>query len=156
LDAGRNRPGVGGHQPRRRRSAGERAAGDAARGAPHERDGERHELHGARARGGDLRGEVAYAHGVTEGPPRLYAHRGAAAELPENTLPAFARALELSADAIETDAHLTKDGHIVLSHDATGERMCGKPIAIARATLAEVREWDAGATFRDRSFSGKG
>ena len=37
----------------------------------------------------------------------LYAHRGAAAELPENTLPAFARAIELGADAIETDAHLT-------------------------------------------------
>jgi glycerophosphoryl diester phosphodiesterase len=76
--------------------------------------------------------------------PRLYAHRGASHELPENTLPAFARALELGADAIETDAHLTRDGHVVLSHDPTGARTCGVPRAIAEATLAEVREWDAG------------
>jgi len=77
--------------------------------------------------------------------PRLYAHRGAAAELPENTLPAFRLALELGADAIETDAHLTRDGHVVLSHDPTGRRMCGIPTPIARATLDEVRSWNAGA-----------
>jgi glycerophosphoryl diester phosphodiesterase len=76
--------------------------------------------------------------------PRLYAHRGASHELPENTLPAFARALELGADAIETDAHLTRDGHVVLCHDETGARTCGVPTAIAQATLAEVRGWDAG------------
>src|SRR5258706_145899 len=52
--------------------------------------------------------------------PILYAHRGAAVELPENTLPAFRRALDLGADAIETDAHLTSDGHILLSHDPRG------------------------------------
>jgi len=49
--------------------------------------------------------------------PIIYAHRGASKELPENTLPAFARALEVGADAIETDAHLTKDGRLVLAHD---------------------------------------
>jgi glycerophosphoryl diester phosphodiesterase len=79
--------------------------------------------------------------------PRLYAHRGAAAELPENTLPAFQRAIELGADALETDAHLTADGHVVLSHDSTGLRMCDVATPIARATLAEVRSWDAGAKF---------
>jgi glycerophosphoryl diester phosphodiesterase len=93
-------------------------------------------------------------------PPRLYAHRGAAAELPENTLPSFRRALDLGADAIETDAHLTKDGHVVLSHDPTGARMCGVRAAIARATLDEVRTWDAGVGFRGasgaRSFAGQG
>jgi glycerophosphoryl diester phosphodiesterase len=66
-------------------------------------------------------------------------------ELPENTLAAFALALELGADALETDAHLTRDGHVVLSHDATGARMCGVNVEIARATLDEVRAWDAGA-----------
>jgi glycerophosphoryl diester phosphodiesterase len=80
-------------------------------------------------------------------PPRLYAHRGAAVELPENTLPAFRLALELGADAIETDAHLTRDGHVVLSHDPTGERMCRVRTAIADATLDEVRSWDPGAAF---------
>ena len=77
--------------------------------------------------------------------PRLYAHRGAAVELPENTLPAFRLALELGADAIETDAHLTRDGHVVLSHDPTGRRMCGISTPIERATLDEVRSWNAGA-----------
>src|SRR5262245_16835756 len=91
--------------------------------------------------------------------PILYAHRGAAVELPENTLPAFQRALELGADAIETDAHLTADGHIVLSHDPTGERMARVPLAIERATLAEARAWDVGRGFVDRqgaSFAGRG
>jgi glycerophosphoryl diester phosphodiesterase len=50
--------------------------------------------------------------------PIIYAHRGASKELPENTLAAFARALEVGADAIETDAHLTKDGRVVLAHDS--------------------------------------
>ncbi|HSO33672.1 MAG TPA: glycerophosphodiester phosphodiesterase family protein, partial [Labilithrix sp.] len=57
--------------------------------------------------------------------PMLYAHRGASRELPENTLEAFRLALELGADALETDAHMTRDGRIVLSHDPAGLRMAG-------------------------------
>jgi len=72
----------------------------------------------------------------------LYAHRGAAAELPENTLPAFRRAMERGATAIETDAHLTKDGHVVLCHDATGERAAGVPNRLADSTREEVRTWN--------------
>ena len=82
--------------------------------------------------------------------PVLYAHRGAAAELPENTLPAFRRALEVGATALETDAHLTRDGHVVLAHDADGGRCAGIPRAIRQCTLAEVRAWDMGHTFRAR------
>ena len=59
--------------------------------------------------------------------PTVYAHRGASFELPENTLESFRLALDLGADAIETDAHMTRDGRIVLSHDATGERAAGVP-----------------------------
>ena len=84
--------------------------------------------------------------------PRLvYAHRGAAAELPENTLPSFRLALELGANALETDAWLTADGHLVVAHDPTGERTAGVPRAIAECTLAEIREWDAGWGFVDRA-----
>jgi glycerophosphoryl diester phosphodiesterase len=79
--------------------------------------------------------------------PDLYAHRGAAAELPENTLPAFARAIERGATAIETDCHMTRDGQIVLSHDPTGARMAGVPRAIRESTLEEVRTWDVGVGF---------
>ncbi len=82
--------------------------------------------------------------------PILYAHRGAAFELPENTLEAFALALELGAQAIETDAHLTRDGRVVLSHDPTGQRMAGVPMAIRDATLGEVRTWDVSARFVPR------
>jgi len=82
--------------------------------------------------------------------PLLYAHRGASAELPENTLPAFRRALERGADALETDAHLTRDGHVVLSHDGDGGRCAGVRVPIRRATLAEVRTWDVGHAFRAR------
>jgi len=82
--------------------------------------------------------------------PALYAHRGASLELPENTLEAFRLALELGADALETDAHLTRDGHVVLSHDPTGQRMAGIPRAIRDAPLREVQSWNVGARFTPR------
>jgi glycerophosphoryl diester phosphodiesterase len=82
--------------------------------------------------------------------PTIYAHRGASFELPENTLEAFGLGLELGAQAIETDAHMTRDGRIVLSHDSSGERMAGVARAISDATLHEVRSWDIGARFVPR------
>jgi glycerophosphoryl diester phosphodiesterase len=45
------------------------------------------------------------------------AHRGASAELPENTLPAFERAVELGADFVELDVHPAADGSLVVCHD---------------------------------------
>lgn len=87
---------------------------------------------------------------MTHARPIVYAHRGASFELPENTLESFRLALDLGVDAIETDAHMTRDGRIVLSHDASGERMAGVPRAIADATLEEVRGWNVGARFRPR------
>lgn len=78
----------------------------------------------------------------------VYAHRGASAELPENTLEAFLRAIERGADILETDVHCTADGHVVIHHDATGERMSQVSRAVADTPLAEVRKWNAGAGFR--------
>ncbi len=49
--------------------------------------------------------------------PITFAHRGARSELPENTLPAFRRALEARATGLESDAHLSADGEVVLVHD---------------------------------------
>lgn len=82
--------------------------------------------------------------------PIVYAHRGASFELPENTLESFRLALDLGADAIETDAHMTRDGRIVLSHDATLERTAGVSRAIADMTLLELRGLDMGARFVPR------
>jgi glycerophosphoryl diester phosphodiesterase len=91
---------------------------------------------------------------------RLYAHRGAAAEQPENTLPSFARALELGADALEFDVHATRDGTLVVSHDPDAIRMAGVPRRFAEVGFDEVRGWDAGAGFRDprggQPFAGRG
>jgi glycerophosphoryl diester phosphodiesterase len=90
----------------------------------------------------------------------VYAHRGAAAEEPENTLPSFRRALELGADALETDVHLTADGEVVAIHDPDGRRVAGVERAVQSVTLAEVQRWDVGYVFVDqhgnRPFVGRG
>jgi glycerophosphoryl diester phosphodiesterase len=54
--------------------------------------------------------------------PITFAHRGARAEAPENTMPAFQRALELGARGLETDAWLSRDGEPVLLHDRVARR----------------------------------
>lgn len=91
---------------------------------------------------------------------RLYAHRGASAELPENTLPAFRRALEYGVDALELDVHLTRDGHPLVSHDPTGERMAGVPTAWRDLDLVEAQRLDLGRGFvaadGSRPHAGKG
>lgn len=82
-------------------------------------------------------------------PPLLYAHRGASAELPENTLPAFRRALELGADVLELDVHAARDGVFIVSHDPTGERSCGVSRRIDACDWPEVSTWDTGWGFVD-------
>jgi glycerophosphoryl diester phosphodiesterase len=52
----------------------------------------------------------------------VIAHRGASAELPENTLPAFERAIDLGADAIEFDVHADASGRLVVTHEAPRPR----------------------------------
>ncbi len=96
----------------------------------------------------------------TRGHPLLFAHRGASAELPENTLPAYRRALACGADVLEMDVHLTRDQHVVVSHDPSGMRAAGVDSEIRQSTLAQVTSWDAGFGFCDangkRPFAGKG
>jgi glycerophosphoryl diester phosphodiesterase len=69
-------------------------------------------------------------------PAWVIAHRGAARELPENTVAAFQRAMELGADGVETDVCVTKDGHFVLWHDADPDHK----IALARQTVVPDAE----------------
>lgn len=74
-------------------------------------------------------------------------HRGAPQRAPENTLAAFALAIELGVDGIELDVQLTHDGHVVVIHDFTLERTTdGAGLAAAR-TLDELRRLDAGAWY---------
>jgi glycerophosphoryl diester phosphodiesterase len=66
-------------------------------------------------------------------PLAVVGHRGAARERPENTLPSFDRALEVGANAIETDVCVTRDGRFVLWHDADPDA----PVALARQAGGE-------------------
>ena len=75
---------------------------------------------------------------------RIYAHRGASAELPENTMAAFRRAIELGADALELDIHATRDGVLVVSHDPDGRRPAGVAARLAEVTFGEALRWDVG------------
>lgn len=55
-------------------------------------------------------------------PPLVIAHRGASANWPENTIPAFMAGIDQGADMIETDVHMSADGELVIMHDATVDR----------------------------------
>ena len=79
--------------------------------------------------------------------PRLFAHRGASGEAPENTMPAFQRAADLSIAYIELDVHLTSDGHVVVFHDETLERTTNGHGQVKDHTLAELQQLDAGYNF---------
>ncbi len=76
---------------------------------------------------------------------RLYGHRGAPAHLPENTLPAFERALADGANSLEIDVHPTADGHFVVAHDPDGQRMAGVAEDIRTSTLDQVKKWNVAA-----------
>lgn len=80
-----------------------------------------------------------------------FGHRGAAGIFPENTLEGFALAARIGVDVIETDAHLTRDGHVVLIHDPTVDRTTEGVGEIAAMTLAELRALDAGSRWTDAS-----
>ena len=71
-------------------------------------------------------------------------HRGAAGVQPENTLAGFQYALNLGCEYVETDVHLSKDGHLVIIHDDTVERTTNGSGRVAEMTLAELRALDAG------------
>lgn len=79
--------------------------------------------------------------------PLIVAHRGASAEAPENTLPAFELAWRQGADAIEGDFHLSGDGEIVCIHDFDTLRTGGKRLVIAETELEVLRELDVGSWF---------
>ncbi len=76
--------------------------------------------------------------------PLLIAHRGASADAPENTITAFALAVEQAADGIELDVQLSADGVPVVMHDKTVERTTDGRGALANLTLEQLQVLDAG------------
>lgn len=79
--------------------------------------------------------------------PIVYAHRGASAYAPENTGAAFKKAVELNANGIELDVHLSKDGFLVVSHDEKVDRTSNGSGFIKDMTLTELKELDFGSWF---------
>jgi glycerophosphoryl diester phosphodiesterase len=86
--------------------------------------------------------------------PRICAHRGASIDAPENTLAAFQLAWDQGVEAIELDVRLSRDGEVVVIHDATTARTAGLDRPVAEQTLAELRALDAGAWHAPR-FAGE-
>lgn len=68
-------------------------------------------------------------------------HRGAAGYEPENTLKSFQKALELNADGIELDVHLSADGHIVVIHDETIDRTTNGKGFVNTLSLSELKSF---------------
>ena len=73
--------------------------------------------------------------------PIAFAHRGGASDAPENTMPAFQRAIDLGYRYIETDVHATKDGVLLAFHDDDLLRTCGQPGVISEMNYDDVKEF---------------
>jgi len=98
----------------------------------------------------------AVAQGVSGDPGRPHAvdpavivsaHRGGAAYAPENTMLAFANAVRLGVDQIETDARLTADGVLVLVHDDTLDRTTDCSGPVSQKGFAAIASCDAAHWF---------
>ena len=86
--------------------------------------------------------------------PLVIAHRGDVTNAPENTIPAFKKALDLGADGIELDVRLTKDEKLVVFHDRRLERTSNGSGPVNHYTQAEVRALDTGSWF-GHEFAGE-
>lgn len=80
-------------------------------------------------------------------PTWIIAHRGASKEAPENTLPAFERAMALGADMIEIDVQLSKDGEIMVFHDRGLKRTTNGEGPVSEFSLETLKTLDAGSWF---------
>ena len=76
---------------------------------------------------------------------QVWAHRGARAEAPENTIPAFELAIAQGADGVEFDVQLTADGEMVVIHDETVERTTDGHGRVVAYDLAQLQRLDASA-----------
>ncbi|QTD42919.1 glycerophosphodiester phosphodiesterase family protein [Sporosarcina sp. Te-1] len=75
------------------------------------------------------------------------AHRGASAYAPENTRAAFRKGVDLQADYLECDVHLSKDDELIVMHDDKVDRTTDGKGYIRNMTLAELKTLDAGKQF---------
>lgn len=81
---------------------------------------------------------------LTSHHPLIIGHRGASADAPENTLAAFALAIEQGADGVELDVQLSADGWPVIIHDDTVDRTSNGSGRVSEMTVAELQQLDLG------------
>lgn len=86
--------------------------------------------------------------------PIIIAHRGNTVAAPENTLAAYQQAFNDGAEMIETDVHISKDGHLVIMHDSSLGRTTNFTGFVHDYNLEELRTADAGSWFNP-SFKGE-
>lgn len=79
---------------------------------------------------------------------RIAAHRGARRHAPENSLPALISGYTGGADVLEINLQLTQDGHLVISHDGTTDRLTGDPGVIANMQLPDLMKLDFSKTYQ--------
>jgi len=84
----------------------------------------------------------------------IVGHRGASFTAPENTLASVKKGVELGADAIEVDIHFSKDGELVVIHDATTKRTTGVEYTVAETNYSEMKSLDAGS-FKSDEYAGE-
>lgn len=85
----------------------------------------------------------------------VIAHRGDLSTAPENTLPAFTKALAAGADGLELDVRLTRDRQLVVFHDHCLDRTSNGTGRVDAATFSQVRSLDVGSWFSP-AFKGQG
>ena len=91
--------------------------------------------------------------------PRIIGHRGAMGEAPENTLASFQKALDDGAAFVELDVRGTKDGEVVIIHDATLGRTTNGRGRVRKRALKDIKKLDAGYWFspdRGRTYPYRG
>ncbi|MGQ9629351.1 MAG: glycerophosphodiester phosphodiesterase [bacterium] len=84
----------------------------------------------------------------------IIAHRGASGHAPENTMAAFKMALEMKAEMIEIDVHLSADSHLVVIHDESVDRTTDGEGEIREMKLEGIKLLDAGGWFSEE-FAGE-
>lgn len=108
-------------------------------------------------------GLLAAALPVSVGAFDLQGHRGARGLAPENTLPAFARALSLGVDTLEFDTGITADGQVIIAHDRRlnpeitkgpdGHYLTAPAPTVRSLSLSELKRYDVGAIRPDTSYA---
>ena len=89
----------------------------------------------------------------------IYAHRGSTILAPENTATAFELALAYGADVLEIDVRLSRDGHVIVTHDATVDRTSNGHGNVDQLRLSQLKRLDAAHHFTDlvgKKYRGKG